>query len=316
MGYSNKNFKKPLFYPISEFYKARFGEKVFKIPVALSGRCPNLENPDKIKPCIFCDEWGSFAYPENQKKDLKAQIELHKKRVANRYNSRKFFVYFQAYTTTYMQIKKIKEAFDTALQYEDVVGLIVGTRPDCLSSALFDVFNKVSGRCFMGLELGVQSFDNKQLQWMRRGHSVEQSIQAIEKIKKNCPEINLGIHLVFGWPEETEEDIIQSANLCNQLEIDNVKLHNLHVLKETALAEIYKEGKFNPVDLPTYAEFVRIFLSYLSEKIAVHRLVATASRWDELVAPLWTRDKMKNYQYMIDYLREKKTCQGQFCQRL
>ena len=198
------------------------------------------------------------------------------------------------------------------LKYEDVVGLIVGTRPDCLSPALLDIFNNASRKMFMGLELGVQSFDNKQLEWMKRGHSAEQSVKAVEKVKKNCPEVNLGIHLIFGWPGETKEDIIRTAVLCNQLEIDNVKLHNLHVLKKTALAEIYEKGGFVPVDLPTYAESVRIFLSHLSDKIAVHRLVATASRWDELIAPLWTRNKMKNYQYMLDYLCKKKTYQGQF----
>ena len=115
-GCVNGEVRKPLFYPISEFYKARFGEKVFKIPVALSERCPNVKNPDRAKPCVFCDEWGSFAYPENQKRSLENQIELHKKRVADRYNNRKFFVYFQAYTTTYTQVKRVKEAFDTVFK--------------------------------------------------------------------------------------------------------------------------------------------------------------------------------------------------------
>ena len=302
------------FYPISEFYKARFGEKVFKIPVAFSGRCPNLKDLKKTKPCIFCDQWGSFAYPENRQKSLKNQIENHKRQVAVRYNSKKFFVYFQAYTTTYMQIKKIKEAFDTALNYEDVVGLIVGTRPDCLSPALLDIFNDVSKKSFMGLELGVQSFDDKQLRWMKRGHSTRQSVKAIRRIKNRCPRVNLGIHLIFGWPGETREDIIQAAMFCNQLKIDNVKLHNLHVLKGTTLAEIHRRGEFTPIDLKKYAGYVGTFLSYLSSKIAIHRLVATASRWDELISPLWTRNKMKNYQYMLDYLLKNRIYQGQCCE--
>ena len=316
MDYETRKVQKPSFYPISDFYKARFGQKVFKIPVALASRCPHFTGSGNKKPCIFCDEWGSFAYPENQQKDLKSQIELHKQQIAVRYNSKKFFVYFQAYTTTYTQVRRVREAFSLALDCQDVVGLIIGTRPDCLSPALFDTFNEVSKKSFMAVELGVQSFDDKQLQWMRRGHGAEQSIAAIEKIKKHCPQVNLGIHLIFGWPGETKEDLIQAARLCNQMKIHNVKLHNLHVLKNTVLAEIYEKGEFVPLDLEEYARCVAVFLSHLSPEIAVHRLVATASRWDELISPQWTRNKMKNYQYMVDYFRNNKVFQGQYYEPL
>ena len=284
---------------------------MFKIPVALSGRCPNVANPEKTKPCIFCDEWGSFAYPENFQKNLKTQIKIHKKKISLRYNTKKFFVYFQSYTTTYTQIKNLRSAFGTALSDKDVVGLIVGTRPDCLSPALFDLFNEISQKAFMGVELGVQSFDDNQLKWMKRGHTSDQSIKGIKKLKANCPDINLGIHMIFGWPGETREDIIRTALLCNEFGIDNVKLHNLHVLKNTSLEEIHRRGDFNPIDLKKYAGFVGVFLSHLSPEIAVHRLVATASRWDELVSPQWTRHKMRNYQYILDYLLKNKIYQGQ-----
>ncbi len=310
MELSSSNYEEKPFYPVSEFYKQKFGEKVYKIPVALAGRCPNMKDGSGLKTCIFCDEWGSFAYPENQEKDLKQQIELHKKRVGERYNTKKFFVYFQAYTTSYTQLQRVKKAFEVALTFEGVVGIVIGTRPDCLSPALLETFNEMAEKTFMAVELGVQSFDNRQLEWMRRGHTAEQSKKAIERIKTNCPKVNLGVHLMFGWPGETRQDLIEAAQTCNALDIHNVKLHNLHILKNTDLEKLYNQGSFVPVELDEYSSMVATYLSHLSPEIAVHRLVATASRWDELVAPAWTRNKMQNYQFVLEYLRKQGVTQG------
>ncbi len=310
MPLSSPNFDQKPFYPVSQFYKEMFGEKVFKIPVALAGKCPNMKDGSGLKTCIFCDEWGSFAYPENQEKNLRQQIELHKKRVGDRYNAEKFFVYFQAYTTSYTQLQRVREAFQVAQSFPGVVGIVIGTRPDCLSPALLDTFSEVAEQTFMAVELGVQSFDNKHLEWMRRGHTAEQSIQAVQRIKSQCPKVNLGIHLMFGWPGETNEDLKVAANICNDLQIHNVKLHNLHVLKGTDLEALYNQGEFQPVELEEYSHMVSHFLAHLSPEIAVHRLVATASRWDELVAPRWTRNKMQNYQYVVDYMKNHNIKQG------
>ena len=299
------------YFPISRHYKQLFGEKVFKIPVSIAEDCPNRRGLKGMKTCIFCDEWGSFAYPQSQSNALETQIKTHREKVASRFNAKKFLVYFQAYTTTFTQVKKLREAFEVALSYPDVVGIVVGTRPDCLSESLFDLFNETVEKTFMAVELGVQSFDNRQLEWMRRGHTAEQSIRGLIKMKKKTSNVQVGIHLMFGWPGETEEDIRKSAALCNELEIDDVKLHNLHVLKNTPLADLHAQGEFQPIEWDDYCHLVGVFLQNLSPKIAVHRLVALASRWDELVAPQWTRHKMTNYQYMITYLQKNNIYQGQ-----
>jgi len=299
------------YYPISQYYKKKFGQKVFKVPVALAGDCPNRRGLKGMKTCIFCDEHGSFAYPKSQQESLRSQIELHREKVADRFKSKKFLVYFQAYTTTFTHVKNLREAFEVAIEYPDMVGVVVGTRPDCLSSGLFDLFNEFARKTFIAVELGVQSFDNVQLEWMRRGHTREQSIAGIQRLQKNCPEVNVGVHLMFGWPGETDEDILEGAEICNALKVDNVKLHNLHVLKGTPLDKMFKDGSFVPIEREAYCRVVGLFLQALSPEIPVHRLVAIASRWDELVAPMWTRYKMTNYQYMLTYLREHKMFQGQ-----
>ncbi len=300
--------------PISDYYKKIFGHKVFKVPVSIAEDCPNRAGLKGMEVCIFCDEHGSFAYPQNQREELKKQIEMHQEKVAKRFNSKKFLVYFQAYTTTFKQYKKIEEAFELALSYPDTVGIVVGTRPDCLSDSLLDLWKNVSEQVFMGVEIGVQSFDNRQLDWMKRGHTAEVSLAAIHKIANRCPNVNLGLHLMFGWPGETLADVQRAAEICNTLPINNVKLHNLHVLKNTPLEKLYNDGAFAPLDFEPYADLASHFLAHLSPDIYIHRLIALASNWGELVAPEWTRYKMTNYQRMIDHMNQKQLSQGLYFQ--
>ncbi len=296
--------------PISLFYRGLFGSKVFKVPVALADDCPNRRGLKGMETCNFCDVHGSFAYPENANKELKEQIDRHMKKVGERCNTDKFLIYFQAYTTTFLQLKRLKEAFDIALSYDNVVGLVVGTRPDCLSPAVMRTWEEYAQKTFVAVEVGVQSFDNKQLDWMKRGHDRQQSITGLHRISENCPSINLGVHLMFGWPGEQIEDVIDAAKICNHLPIHNVKLHNLHVLKETPLAELHARGEFEACSLDNYSAYVGAFLGHLRQDIAVHRLAALASRWDELVAPDWARHRMRNFQYIIDYLNDRDIFQG------
>jgi uncharacterized protein len=296
--------------PISQLYKKQFGQKVFKVPVSIADNCPNRAGIKGMETCIFCDEYGSFAYPESQKNQLHKQIVEHQAKVAARFNSKKFLVYFQAYTSTFTQLQKVKDAFEVALSYPDMVGIVVGTRPDCLSDALLDLWRETSEKTYLAVEIGVQSFDNKQLDWMRRGHTGEQSIKGIERIHKECPKVDLGVHMMFGWPGETDADIVRSAEICNSLPIHNVKLHNLHVLKNTPLEKMFFNKEFTPIELEEYCHFVGLFLSHLSPKLYLHRLVALASRWEDLIAPEWTRFKMTNYQKVIDYLNTHNIEQG------
>lgn len=296
------------YFPISHVYRERFGSKVVKIPVAIAETCPNREGLRGMQTCIFCDVHGSFAYPESQGDELREQILKHREKVSKRFNASKFLVYFQAYTTTFTQLNKLKEGFKIALEFPDVAGVVVGTRPDTLSEAVLRFWKESAEKTFVSIELGVQSFDDDQLIWMRRGHTAAQSIKGIEKVASYG--LDAGIHLIFGWPTENEKQIIETARLCNELPISNVKLHNLHVLKNTPLEELYARGEFSPVDLDLYAERVALFLDHLSPRIAVHRLAALSSKWDELVAPPWVRHKMKSYQGIIDRVNERGSWQG------
>lgn len=301
------------YHTIAEHYNHLFGEKVYKIPVTVVDDCPNRRGLKGMQTCVFCDVWGSAANAESLSMELRAQIEKYHDHIAKKYKAKAFLVYFQAYTNTFTKVSALRNNFDVALSYPWVKGFTVGTRPDCLSKAVLDMWQEYHEKSFVAVELGVQSFFDDQLQFMRRGHTAQESIDAVHKIADKTS-VDLGIHLIFGNPGETEEQIIKTAEICNTLPITNVKLHNMHVLKNTPLEEIYHRQEFIPMEFETYCRRVELFLQHLSPKIALHRLAAYSSRWDELVAPAWTCNKMKTHQGIIDYLRANNSYQSQFFQ--
>lgn len=297
------------YHSISEHFKRIFGEKVYKIPVSVVDDCPNRMGLKGMKTCSFCDVWGSAANEGSFSMSLDEQISHYHGIIAKKYNARKFLIYFQAYTNTFTKIPSLRQNFETALQYPFVSGFVLGTRPDCISEGVLKLWQEYCEKSFVSVELGVQSFFDGHLEFMRRGHTAQDSLKAIDKIASKTA-VDLGIHLIFGSPDETEEQIIQTAKICNELPITNVKLHNMHVLKNTELERLYAEGSFRPIELPEYTRKVELFLSHLHPRIAVHRLVAYASRWDELIAPKWTADRMGPHQSIVDSLRAEKIYQG------
>jgi len=299
------------YHSISQFYRQRFGAKVHKISVAVAETCPNREGLRGMQTCNFCDQWGSAAYHQNLNRPLREQIEKVRNTLIDKRKAEKFLVYFQAYTTTFASTRKLRDQFVTALEYPDVVGLVIGTRPDCVSDAFLEACQEMSSQTFVAVEMGLQSFDEDILKWMRRGHTAEQSVRALEKIRQACPTVNLGAHLIFGAPGETDAMAIEAAQRINRLPVQNVKLHHLHVLKDTPLAEEYARGEFVPLEREAYFERCMLFLQHLDPKIAVHRLSAFAPRWDELIAPAWTSYRMKTYQDMIEYMKSRQAFQGQ-----
>jgi radical SAM protein (TIGR01212 family) len=305
-----KNWAGLPYYPISQFYSHRFGGKVYKIPVSVVDNCPNRMGLKGMETCVFCDIWGSAAKSESFSMSLDEQISKYHCAIEKKYKANHFLVYFQAYTNTFTKINVLRENFNQALRYDFVKGLVIGTRPDCLSPAVLQLWTEFHQRSFVAVELGVQSFFDDHLKFLRRGHTRAQTLDAIHKIAQNTP-VDLGIHLMFGNPGETDEHIIETAEIINHLPITNVKLHNLHVLKHTPLEEMYARGEFTPIEREPYAQRVKLFLKHLSPRVAIHRLAALSSRWDELIAPQWTRDKMGTHQFIIDTIRSDFSYQSQ-----
>ncbi len=301
--------------PLSQHYREHFGEKVFKVSVSIADRCPNRAGRNGARICSFCDEWGSAAYHQFKELSLEEQIQINREAIRRRYRARKFLVYFQAYTNTLEKAAKMKKWYDVALRQTDIVGIVVGTRPDCLPRRVLNLFAEIAEHHYLSVEIGAQSFNDEQLNFLSRGHNSACSVKAIKKLKKT-PGVNVCVHLMFGLPEETEAQLRHTAQLLSGLGVDGVKLHNLHVLRATPLAEEYASGRFVPVTLEEYARKVSLFLEHLSPNIAIHRLAAVANRWDELIAPDWTREKMKTQQFIEDFLDSHNCVQGgKLCSR-
>ncbi len=297
------------YHSIAEHYKRIFKEKIYKIPVTVVDDCPNRMGLKGMKTCSFCDVWGSAAREDSFEMNLHDQITKFQKIIADRYHAKNFLVYFQAYTNTFTKISALRSNFDEALSFPFVKGFVLGTRPDCLSPAVLNLWQEYYQKSFVAVELGVQSFYDEHLEFMQRGHTAEDSIKAIHKIADTTA-VDLGIHLIFGSPAESDQQIIDTAKRCNDLPITNVKLHNLHVLKNTTLEKWFNAGEFAPIEKEDYKNKVLLFLSHLHPRIAVHRLAAFASRWEELIAPKWTSDKMGTHQFIVDELRGAKVFQG------
>ena len=295
--------------PISRHYRERFGCKVYKISVAVAQSCPNREGMRGMRVCAFCDPWGSAAYEENASLTLREQIRNVRSRLRKRYKAEKFLVYFQAFTTTFHRISRLRALFEDALREADVVGIVVGTRPDCLSPAMVKLLAEFAGRCYVSVELGVQSLDDGQLRFLSRGHDAACSLAAVESLRA-YPQIDICAHLMFGLPGETMAQLETTAEVLSAAGVHGVKLHNLHVLRNTALEARYRAGTFQPIGLEAYSERVCAFLEHLSPEVAVHRLNAVASRWDQLVAPDWAREKMRPTQFILDEMERRDLRQG------
>ncbi len=294
---------------IGDFYKKKFGEKVYKISVSVADTCPNRMGLKGMQTCTFCDVWGSSAYPEVRDQNLDQQISELLQKIKTRYHANKFLIYFQSYTSTFLSVKKLEMYYNTALENPAIVGIVVGTRPDCISPSLLKLWRELSEKTYLSVELGVQTFNDTFLQFLKRGHDAQASRAAILKIYEFTG-VDIGLHYILGNPSETQEDIVDLARTSNMLPIQNVKLHNLHVLKNTELEKLYNSGVFTPLDLETYTNRVILFLEHLRPEIAVQRLSAVSSRWDELIAPEWTSKKMMVTQYILDELKKRATCQG------
>lgn len=303
--------EKPYF-PISRYYRQRFGAKVYKVSVSVAESCPNRQPNGRQLPCVFCDEWGSAAYHLERELPLVEQIRHNREKIARRYKADKFLVYFQSYTNTFDRVSQLQQRFELALAEPGVVGLVVGTRPDCLPERIMPLLRQTHAQAYVMVELGLQSLFDEQLEFLQRGHNAQCGVDAVVRLHRETG-VDIGVHLMFGLPGETDTQIVETAQQMNALPISNVKLHNLHVLTNTPLEQLYRQGRFVPVELDEYARKVVLFLQHLSPDIAVQRLAAVANRWDELVAPDWTREKLRPSQFIEQQLRLSGLGQGGLC---
>lgn len=291
----------------SDELKRVFKCKVQRISVDAGFSCPNRDGSLDIHGCIFCGGHGSGSYGIRRELDIAAQLEDGKEVMRRKYRALKFIAYFQAYSNTYATAARLRELFSDALAVPDVVGLIIATRPDCLPEDILDYLQELAGRTCLWLELGVQSIHDRSLKLINRCHDHACSVDAIERARNRG--IRVCVHIILGLPGETREEMLAMAGELNRLGVDGVKLHLLHVMKGTVLAEMYGRGEVTVMGRDDYAGLVCDFLERLDPRILIHRLTGDGGH-DNLVAPLWSLKKFEILNLIDAEMERRGTKQG------
>lgn len=292
----------------SDELKRVFSCKVQRLSVDAGFSCPNRDGTLDSRGCIFCGGHGSGSYGIRRDLDISAQLEDAKVVMHRKYRATKFIAYFQAYSNTYSTAAHLREIFPAALAVSDVVGLIIATRPDCLPDEILGYLQELNDQTYLWLELGVQSIYDRSLKLINRCHDHACSVDAIMRLKRQG--IRVCAHIILGLPGETRQEMLAMAGELNRLGVDGIKLHLLHVMKGTALAEMYGRGEVAVMGRDDYAGLVCDFLELLDPRIVVHRLTGDGGH-DNLVAPLWSLKKFEILNLIDAELQRRGTGQGE-----
>lgn len=293
--------KKRPYRDLKSFFLETFGKKVYKITIDAGLSCPNR---DKGKPCVYCNERGSGTGLFKKGLSIDEQIRMGIEGLKRKYgNITSFIAYFQSYSNTYASKDKLKQIWSSVKSFKEIVGISVGTRPDCIDRERLELLNEFSNDYKIFLELGLQSINKMTLDWIGRGHSLEDFSKAVN-LAKSYP-FHIVAHIIIGFPEQDEKEIIETAKYINDLAVDGVKIHLLYVAKGSPLEMLYKEGKFLPIRRDRYIDLVVLFLENLSPDIVIHRVTGDAHK-GELVAPLWSIEKAKIIDSIEECLSRKK----------
>ncbi len=291
----------------SQHLKELFNCKVYKITLDAGFNCPNRDGTISTGGCIFCDTGGSFSQAHSNLLSIDKQIEESKKRLKKRFKAEKFIAYFQAFTNTYASVDKLKNIYDEALTDPDVIGLSIGTRPDCVDEEKINLISSYAKDNYVWLEYGLQSAHNKTLDIINRGHAVEDFIKAV-KITQN-KNINICTHVILGLPGETKKEMLETARLLADIGIDGIKIHLLCALKGTKLEKMYHNNEFKPLEINEYVDIVCDYIEILPPNVTMHRLAGNGLN-EILVAPEWLPEKFKVLNMIDKELEARNSFQG------
>lgn len=310
---SIKKWGEKPYYSLDYYFKSVYGRKIYKIALNGGMTCPNRDGVIDTRGCIFCSNGGSgeFAAPINEEHpDIMMQINEAKARVESKISDGKYVAYFQAFTNTYAPIDYLRKIYTEALLDDDVVGLSIATRPDCLSTdvlALLDEIKDLYPEKFIWVELGLQTIHRKTAQYIRRGYETAVFEEAVSKLHNL--QIPVIVHVILGLPGESKEDMLATVEYLNTFPIFGIKLQLLHVLKGTDLEKDFLDRKFDVMDMDEYLDMVMKCLSHLSPEIVIHRVTGDGPK-NLLVAPLWSTDKKKVLNTLLKEMESQNIWQG------
>lgn len=306
--------KRRRYYEYGEFLRERFDFKVQKISINAGFTCPNRDGTKGWGGCTYCNNQTFSPEYCHTDKSVTEQLEKGVKFFSRKYPEMRYLAYFQAYTNTYGRLESLIKKYEEALSYPDVVGLIVGTRPDCMPDELLDYFTELSKSKFVMVEYGLESTSNKTLVRINRGHTHEESESAIRRTAERG--IYTGAHLILGLPGESRDEMLKHADILSALPITTLKLHQLQLIRNTRMAKEFDENpsQFHLYTADEYIELVIDFIERLNPSIVVERFVSQSPK-ELLIAPDWG---LKNYEFTAKVNRridERDTWQGRLFSR-
>ncbi len=284
-----------------------FGGKVLRLSLDAGFSCPTRDGTLGYGGCLYCNN-ASFAEDRLQSlKSIREQLAAGIESARRGHRSARFLAYFQSYTNTYKNPDELDRLYREVLAFPEVVGICIGTRPDCVNEDIFRLLQKLNREIYVSIEFGVESVYDKSLHWAQRGHDFAATRTAVAAAKAHG--LHVAGHLIFGFPTETEEEILHSAEAINELELNAIKIHHLHIVRDTDLAALYAKNPFPLFDETGWVKIVCSFLERLDPRIVIERIIGDA-RGDTLIAPLWRKSKLQIIREIEEEFRRRGTYQG------
>ena len=285
--YSDTNKR---YYTYDYYLKQTFGGKCMKIPIDAGFTCPNIDGKCGVGGCIYCSPRGSGDFAASALIPTDEQFEIIKDQLSSKWKTDKYIPYLQAHTNTYAPTDVIMEKIEPLLKKQGVVGLNIATRADCLEDSTVKYLCEIAKRTTLTVELGLQTSNDSTAAIINRGHTFAQFLEGYEKLRGASNKINVCIHIIFGLPGEDKKMMLQTAKDVSALHPEQVKIHLLHVIRGTRMAQLYESGNYTPMTMEDYVDTVAEALTLLPEDTVIGRLTGDGMQ-DELLAPDWSRKK-------------------------
>lgn len=286
--------------------RQRFGCRVQRISLDAGLTCPNRDGSLGIGGCSFCGDRGAAAVGVQTELPLAEQLQRSKEYLRHKFRADRFLGYFQAYSNTYASVEALRSLYQTVLDDSELVGMIIGTRPDCLPEPVLDLLSELHQQTYLWLELGMQTMHDQTLAAINRGHDHTCLVEAVQRCQDRG--LRVCVHLILGLPGETREQMLASVRELNRLGVDGVKLHHLHVLKGSRLVDDYQRGTLRLLEREEYVQLVCDALELLDPRIVIHRLMGDGR--SELLAPDWSRRKLEVLNLIDAELLKRDSRQG------
>ena len=297
----------------SDYFKKLFGGRIQKLSVDAGFSCPNRTPDTREGGCSFCNNDAfnpSYCNPEKSvTQQLHEGIEFHSRRYKNNCG---YLVYFQAYSNTYAPLSKLKKLYNEALGMDNIKGLVIGTRPDCVDEEKLDYFSELSEKSYLIIEYGIESCYDKTLERVNRGHTFEDTVKAINETNKRG--IKTGGHIIFGLPGESREEMLQEASVLSSLPLNNIKFHQMQIIKNTQIAKEYLSNplSFKLFEFEEYIEFIVEFVEKLNPGFVIERIAGEAPPSTLAVNYRWNKRNDEILRFFEKKLEEKNTWQGKY----